>query len=183
MKTSETKLFRKFTMSIIIIIILLICLCITTYALARESVYVADNYFHTGTIDINLNDGKPVIKEREYIFEPGMTVKKDFFVENNSSWDVYYKLYLENIEGELADVLIITIKDGDEVLYSGKATELTRKKVEATDDSLAVNERKDLEIFFHYPTHEGNDTQDQLLMFDMVAEAVQTKNNPDKLFD
>ena len=34
--------------------------------------------FSTGEVAINLNDSKPVISEHEFIFEPGMTVKKGF---------------------------------------------------------------------------------------------------------
>lgn len=77
-----------------------------------------NNRFATGTVKINLNDGQPVIRENEFTFEPGMTVKKDFFIENESTVSVYYKLYLENVTGDLADDLLITIKDNDKILCS-----------------------------------------------------------------
>ena len=91
----ETKTAKKLTGGIITIIILVICLCITTFALVYTSVSVENNRFHTGEVKINLNDGKPVIREHEFRFEPGMTVVKSFFVENDSTWDVYYRLYLD----------------------------------------------------------------------------------------
>ena len=28
-----------------------------------------------------------------------MTVVKDFFIENDSTWDVFYRLYLDNVTG------------------------------------------------------------------------------------
>ena len=141
---AEVKTAKKLTGGIVAIVILALCLCITTFALVYASVSVNNNIFHTGEVKINLNNGKPVIQEHEFLFEPGMTVVKDFFVENESTWDVYYRLYLDNVSGGLADVLTITVKDGDKTLYSGTANELTRQNVLAADDTLKVGQRRDL---------------------------------------
>ena len=147
------------------------------------SVSVENNLFHTGKVKINLNDGKPVIREHEFIFEPGMTVKKDFFIENDSSWDVYYRIYLENVSGGLKDVLEITVKDGDRALYSGTASELTQQNVTAADDTLKIGQKRNLTVYFHFPEDKGNETQNRDLTFTMCAEATQTKNNPNRQFD
>lgn len=180
---TEKKMARRLTASIIAVCILAFCLCITTFALAWAVVSVDNNLFHTGMIKININDGKPVIEEHEFLFEPGMTVKKDFFIENQSTWDVYYRLYFADVEGGLADVLEITLKDGEKTLYSGKATDLTRENVGAAEDVLRLNERRSLTVYFHFPEEAGNETQNLTLAFSMCADAVQTKNNPDRLFD
>ena len=79
---TKTKTTKKLTGGIVTIIVLAVCLCVTTVALVRAMVSVDNNLFHTGSVKINLNDGKPVIQEHEFLFEPGMTVKKDFFIEN-----------------------------------------------------------------------------------------------------
>ena len=180
---SETKTVKKRTGGIIAIIVLAVCLCITTFALVYASVSVENNLFHTGKVKINLNDGKPVIREHEFLFEPGMTVVKDFFIENDSTWNVYYRLYLDNVSGGLSRVLTVTIKDGDKVLYSGTANELTRQNVVAADDTLKIGQRRNLTVVFHYPETAGNDTQSLDLTFTLCAEATQTKNNPNKLFN
>ncbi|MBQ7795048.1 MAG: hypothetical protein IJ374_00600 [Lachnospiraceae bacterium] len=180
---NKKKTMRRLAGGIAAVILLIGCLCITTYALFYVTVRVEDNYFQTGEIKINLNDEKPVITADEYIFEPGMTVIKDFFIENESTWEVYYRIYFENVDGDLADVLEIAVKDGDKILWEGTASELTRENVEATDDTLAIDERRELELWFHYPEESGNETQDESLTFNLSAEAVQTKNNPDKLFE
>lgn len=174
---------KKLTSGIIAIIVLAICLCLTTFALVYTTVSVDNNVFTTGIIKINLNDSKPVIKEHEFLFEPGATIVKDFFIKNDSSWSVYYRLYLDNVEGGLADVIEITIKDGDRVLYTGVASEYTRDNMLAADDILGWGERRDLTIAFHFPETAGNSVQNATLSFDICAEAVQTKNNPNKLFD
>lgn len=173
---------KKLTASVVTVVILAVCLCITTFALVWATVSVESNLFHTGIVRINLNDGKPVIEEHEFLFEPGMTVKKDFFIENQSTWDVYYKLYFTEVEGGLADVLEITVKNGEKILYNGKAGDLTKENVGAADDILKLNERRNLTVYFHFPEEAGNRTQNLVLTFSMRADAVQTKNNPDRLF-
>lgn len=177
------KTVRRLTTSVVTIVLLSVGLAVTTFALAWATLSVNNNLFHTGLVDINLNDGRPVIEEHEFLFEPGMTVQKDFFVENNSTWDVYYKLYFDNIEGGLADVLQVEIKDDARTLFSGAAAELTRANVGAADDLLRLHERRDLQIVFHFPEEAGNRAQGLFLSFDFCVDAVQTKNNPDKLFD
>ena len=180
---SETKTAKRLTGGIIAIIVLAVCLCITTFALVYASISVENNLFHTGEVKINLNDGKPVIQEHEFLFEPGMTVVKDFFIENDSTWDVYYRLYLDNVSGGLSDVLTVTMKDGDKVLYTGTANELTKQNVIAADDTLKIGQRRNLTVVFHYPESSGNDTQNLDLTFTLCAEATQTKNNPGRLFE
>lgn len=180
---AENKTAKRLTGGIIAIVALAVCLCITTFALVYASVSVENNLFHTGKVKINLNDGKPVIREHEFIFEPGMTVKKDFFIENDSTWDVYYRIYLENVSGGLKDVLEITVKDGDRALYSGTASELTQQNVTAADDTLKIGQKRNLTVYFHFPEDKGNETQNLDLTFTMCTEATQTKNNPNRLFD
>jgi len=174
---------KKLTLSIVLAIVLSLILCTTTYALFYATVSVKENYFKTGIVDIDLNGGKPVIEEHEYLFEPGMTVEKPFYIQNRSTWAVYYKIYFDNVEGGLADVLEITVLDGDKVLYEGTASSLSRQSVVATDDILLVGEKRDLTIRFHYPEDSTNVTQNWELRFDLCADAVQEKNNPGKEFD
>ncbi len=180
---NDSKTAKRLTGGIVAIIILALCLAITTFALVYATVSVENNLFHTGGVRINFNNGKPVIQEHEFLFEPGMTVKKDFFIENESTWDVYYKIYFDNVSGGLADVLTVTIKDGEKTLYSGTANELTRANVIAADDTLRIGERRNLTVIFHFPEEKGNEAQNLDLTFTMCADATQTKNNPNRLFE
>lgn len=180
---SDRKTVKKLNGGIAAVIILAICLCITTFALVYSTVSVENNLFHTGEVKINLNNGKPIIKENEFIFEPGMTVKKSFFIENDSTYEVCYKLYLNGVSGGLADVLTVTVRDGDRVLCSGTANELNRENAVVADDVLKMRQKKTLTVEFCYPEDKGNSTQMLDLSFTMCAEATQTKNNPNRLFD
>ena len=174
---------KKITGSIAAIFVLAVCLCITTFALVWSTVSVENNLFHTGSVTIELNGGKPVIEEHEFLFEPGMTVEKNFYIENQSTWDVWYRLYFVNVEGGLADTLEVVLKDGDKVIWSGKLSEMTKDRTAATADMMKINERKDLTLSFHFPEEAGNEAQGLYLSFDLAADAVQTKNNPNRLFD
>ena len=183
MGNKQNKTAKKLTRAIILAVFLAICLCITTYALVMAHVSVKENRFQTGSVDINLNDGKPVIEEHEFLFEPGMTVIKDFFIQNESTCEVYYKLYFDKVAGGLANVLEITIQKGDKILYRGTAAYLNLAKVAAADDVLGVGERRNLTILFHYPEGADNSGQGHELTFDLCAKAVQTRNNEDKEFE
>ena len=180
---NNRKTFKKLTKSVVTVVALSICLCITTSALVLSMVSIDNHVFSTGGIDIDLNGGKPVIEEHEFIFEPGMTVVKDFYIENKSTWDVYYKIYFDDISGGLSDVLEVKILDEEKVLFAGKPNELTRKMVSSADDILGLNEKRNLKIEFNYPEESGNSTQDSTLAFTLCADAVQTKNNNNKEFN
>lgn len=180
---SETnKTARKLTGGVVTVILLLLCLGITTFALVYSMLRVDDNLFQTGIVKLNLNDGEPVIKEDEFLFEPGMRVQKTFFLKNESSCDVYYKLYFENVEGKLGDILDVTIKDQDETLYQGKLSSLTKEAVGPADDILKLQEQREFTILFYFPKETGNEAQNLGVSFDLSADAVQTKNNPERKF-
>lgn len=174
---------KKLMAGMVILIILTLCLCITTVALVIASLRVENNLFRTGLVDINLNDGKTIVEETGCTFEPGATVEREFFIENNSTFDVYYKIYFANVSGQLADVLKVSIKDGETVIYSGTANELSREAVIAAPDALKIGERKNLTVSFYFPPEAGNAAQNAAVAFDIGADAVQTKNNPNRLFD
>lgn len=175
---------KKIDKTIITIVVLIACLSISTFALIYNKVAVKDNTFITGNVKININDNSPIIEENEYLFEPGMTIKKDFFITNNSSTSVYYKIYFDNVVGDLKDVIEVTIKDKDDkVLYKDILANISDDKTIAYDDLLEINQRKDLSIYFYYPSNSNNNTQNKSLSFNLCVKAVQTKNNEERLFD
>ncbi len=176
---------KRLSVSFTTMIVLCICLCVTSFALGRLSLgEVKENTFATGTIDINLNDGNAIITQDDYLFEPGMTVEKEFFIRNEGTWEVYYTLFFSGVEGELADVLDVTILDSDkQPLMTGKMSDLTRENIPALENELAVGETQTMYVRFYFPENAGNSAQTGSLKFELSAIAVQTKNNPEKEFD
>lgn len=175
---------KKLNISIATLVVLFLCLCVTAFALAYAMLRVDNNVFETGEIDIDLNGGKPVIEADEFLFEPGMTVEKSFYIENKGTGAVYYKLYFSNVKGDLGDVLDVTIKNADgNVLLQGKLSKLNRHNVPVAEDELQVGERRDMTIIFHFPEDAKNTAQSDNVSFALSALAVQTKNNDGKEFE
>ena len=192
---------KKFKIGIIIIGLLSMCLIFTSTVLAMSTLPIGDNIFKTGLINIKLggtngdseyyfDDNHKLITENEYLFEPGITVEKKFFIENvggNKGYDVYYKIYFDNIEGELANEIDVCLKDEhDNEYFNGKAKDFIRGNVLTANNTLSVlhNHNKHYyTISFHYPEECGNAGKGKALAFDLCARAVQTKNNPNKEFE
>lgn len=180
---------RRIKINIATIILLAICLCITTFALVASTV-VQKNIFETGNITIevrdkdgNINEKARIIQETDFLFEPGMTVVKPVYVKNTGTWDAYCKLYFKDIEGDLADILDVTVKDPTGTpLYTGKVSELNSANKAVGITEIKKNEDKEYTVTFHYPEAEGNAGQNQWLTFTMEAKAVQTKNNSSQDF-
>lgn len=182
----KSKIYYKLMVRIAMVVILILAMTVVTYGYAMSVLRVDDNAFTTGLIDIDLNGGLPVVADLKDI-EPGATYVREFYIRNNSTDEggVYYKLYFEDISGIMANILDITIADRDsgEVLLSGKMNDLTEDRVLAFDDILEMGETRWFTVSFHYPIDGDNRGMGTELLFSLSADAVQTKNNPDKLFE
>ena len=171
----RTKTRKKVISSIVVIVALLSMLVVTTYALFSSFVSVDDNLFQTGTVQIELNGGKPIFDGSDMNIEPGHTLVRNFTVENKGSAEVYVRLYLENVQGDLQDVLTFSIYDGDTLLFSGSADEWTREASCISDTPLSVGEIRTLTAIVKMDESATNSYQMAGITFDMTADAVQSK--------
>ncbi len=175
---------RRLTLRIVLVVLLCLLLSIASFAAGYYLYRVSDNQFQTGTIDIDLNGGAPVITAGEYLFEPGVTVEKEFYIQNNSTWAVYFRLFFEEDAGALGDILLVTLLDADGTeLHTGRLNDFTDRQNPIYQGELAVDQRRVMTLRFHFPEEAGNRWQAEELEFRLSAVAVQTKNNPDKEFD
>lgn len=179
---------KKFFRSIVTLVLLIIGLTITTMALMRETLQLNEHTFETGRMKINLNNGQK-LKFRDVngndiaYFEPGMTVVSDFFVRNEGTNDMYYRFYFDQVEGELAEVVHVTILDGNEIIFEGDMRNMDRKHSSAVDDVLAISESKTLTIMFTVDPDTGNQYMSKYLAFALNAEGTQVRNNPNREFN
>ena len=215
---------KKLIISIIIIIILMVCFITSTFALINNKVTVEDNEFQTGIVDIQISELEPIYSKEfdpqysdlepsqvenftKFLFEPGMLAAYTFSITNNSTTDVYYRLYLDIQEDEetdeldngLADLLEVTVTiddtddnpDNDTILFSNvKASNLSKDSINDfikdnpnSVDELDEGKSKSYKIYFHYPSDSNNSGQDKTLSFKLSVEATQTKNNTNKEFN
>lgn len=184
MKRSKTKC--GISRGVISVLLLTLCLAGITYAVSRIVVPMNNNHFSAGTVNIAIEDGKYTIigetgetkvGENGFLLEPGMTIDKTVTVKNTGTAAFYYKVYLKDVSGGLKDVLQVTVLDGNTAICEGKPAELTKGEVSASGNALSVGSSKELTVRFYYPVEVGNNTQDQSLVFTVVAEATQMQNN------
>lgn len=174
---------KQIWLRIAIIIVLCVMLVVTTYALTMPRVAVVDNLFETGAVKIDLNHGEVVFDGSDINLEPGYRLKKDFTVTNLGTTPIYYRLYLENVEGKLTHALIFQIYEGDILLYEGQANYFTKQNYCEGTTPLLIGETRTLTALVTMRTDAGNDYQGGGISFDMTAQAVQSKNNPNRVFD
>lgn len=170
------------------IVILLICLGITTYALVKSSVELNNNLFNTGRISLEINNGKPLqfkdVNGNEITcVEPGMDITAEVSITNTGSGDMWYRVYFDEVSGELVDSLKVTVKDGTDVLYTGRMDELTRITSRTMNELMEPGEVKYLTVELEFIDSSDNQYQSKDLSFVMKADATQVKNNPKKEFE
>jgi hypothetical protein len=179
---NEQKLKKKLTFMIVTVVLLSLGLAITSFALASSIVSIRNNRFSMSMgVELTINDGKPVVDVTDMVYEPGGTYVSEFPVANLGTFDVWYRVYLTGVNGELQDDITVTIKEKDgTVLCKGTMNQLTADKV--MTGNLAAGESKTLTIEFYFSPDADNSAQGQTVSFNITADATQKKNNPDKDF-
>ena len=190
---SNSSVQKKAWISILVILLLFVMFVVTTYAFVASFVTSEGNLFETAKVDIDLNGGKPIFTEESFIaepgepslfLEPGRMARREFTVTNNSTVDVYYRLYLTEVEGILQDVLTINFYDESEkLLYSCLMSDLNDEKPFVDETVLKVGETKTLIADVVMAESSGNIYQDEAVTFSVVADATQVRNNPGRVFE
>ena len=179
---NEQKLKKKLMFMIVTVILLICGLTVTSFALVSSIVSIRNNRFTMSMgVELTVNDGKPVIDVTDMVYEPGGTYVSEFPIANLGTFDVWYRVYLTGVTGELQDDITVTIKEKDgTVLCKGMMNQLTADKV--MTGSLAAGESKTLTIEFYFSPDADNSAQGQTVSFNITADATQKQNNPDKDF-
>ena len=172
---------------------------VTSLMLAASSLEVrlGNHIFRTETMDIDIYGKLNGERSRELRFsdpsgeditlvEPGMTLRGDFCVVNDSTFDVYYRLYFSRLEGGLKDILQATILDKEtgEVLYGPVAL----SSMESADNfpqgkTLASHQSRDMVLELYFPKDAGNEYQNQSLSCEINVEMTQVCNNDGQEYD
>lgn len=105
---------------------------------------------------------------------PGDTKECTVKIKNNGSLAMYYRLYFtSNISGNLPEVVLVSIDDGDEKLLSEVNCD---SAFTYSDSSLAGEAEISHTLKFHLPEETNNDYQDAVWTITLHAEAVQAAN-------
>lgn len=177
--STKGKLYR----SIAIILALCAMLGVTTYALFMPSATVENNLFQMAAVEIELGQEGALFNAANGNIEPGKTLVEELTIVNPGQVDIYYRLYLEHVAGELQDDLQIRVYHGQQLLFQGTADELTLDNPCKDTQALAPGEERTLSVQVYMPKGAGNQYQTQGLEFDIKVDGVQAKNNPGQRFD
>lgn len=174
---------KKLNILLVTIILLVSGLSITSFALTSSVVTLRNNRFTMSTgVELEINHGNPVFEGNGVPYEPGGRYQSEFPITNPGPLDVWYRIYITDVEGGHGEDITVTIKEQDgTVLCQGKMNELDANK--AATSSLAAEEEKILSIEFCFSPDAENDAQGQTISFSITADATQKKNNPMGLFE
>ena len=178
-KSKLAKEATRVVSSIILVVALVLGWSVTSYALSWHQITIDENSFSTGTLKINLNDGEPVFDE-DILFEPGMLVQRCFTIANEGSIDAYYRLWFSEIEGDLAEELMIEIRDGKKLVFEGEFKEMLEEKSFSANSTLLAGEEKELSIIIFLPEEGTNASQGKTVTFRLNYDATQKDSNPSK---
>lgn len=141
MSASNNNILKKLTGSVVVIIILSVCLTITTFALATSLTISGNLTISMGNIGVRFVDdeGKETTDPIVEIDALGLgdTITRDFQIQNTSSAAIYYILYFENVQGEMAKLIDVTITHDDTVLFEGKLADITEEYAKRTVGTVA----------------------------------------------
>lgn len=108
----------------------------TTYETDENKFNITFRKIQSGNLDINLNDGKPFLTQDECVFDKGVSVTKQIFLQNEGTLALDYRLALADIA---LPFMTASITDGNTV-----TTESLGELV--VEGSLLVGERKTLSV-------------------------------------
>lgn len=180
---TDNKTKQRAWRAIIAVALLFIMWAITSYAFVASFISVEDNLFETARVKINLNEGNLIFDENDFQMEPGRTLVKEFTVRNDSTVPVYYRLFLENLQGPLQEALTFKLYDGDQLLFETPMKDFVKDTPFVCNQILEVNETKVLTAHVTMDSVKGNKYQNAGVSFDMVAQATQVKHNTNKVFE
>lgn len=99
-------------------------LLILLFILIATSIYAAPNPIITEYININANEFLNDTKTN--LLEPGNMLTSKLEVINKTSVTISYEVYLDNLEGKLADKLFFYVFQDEELLYTNIAKDFTK---------------------------------------------------------
>lgn len=169
----KKKIIKRVLVAILIVMIAaIIALAYTLYTTD------VDTLISTGKVDLNFNDGIVVFADEDLKLSPSETVIREMFIENAGEEPFYYRIYLDNMTGDLIDSTVVNIYDDEgDLLLSVETAEFDSSNYFTTGEILEAGERVDLSMEIVVLENAGNVYQESEMNFDIIVTAIQSKNN------
>lgn len=175
-KKTFKKIFNKKTAPIFITAILTIAaIIIFSCSLSRVG------FFRSNKVEISFNEGTSLM-ESPASLSPGETWSKHTSIENTGKSSIYYRFYLDKLDGQLKDYIELCVMLNGNVCFEGLATEFNVKNAVVGEEALSKGEKVDILIVVFLSDDTVINDENAGFSFDIKVDAVQSKNNPDKIF-
>ena len=167
--------FKKYGLKFFLIAVIICSFVIMVFAIGFNEVFM-ETTLQTGEVKIDLNNGEVIFEKNALNIEPNQTIIRDFTVKNIGTADCYYKVYLEDIKGELANQIIFEIYDEDKkMIKKVKPSNFTVNNAIDLKELLTPQEEVAFIVNAYLPKQSGNEYQKSEVTFSVVAEAIQSK--------
>ena len=170
---------EKFMRARIVVSMLVIALAAAmlggaTFAWFTDGADVATTSFTAGTIILgDINEASITLDD----MAPGDFETVNFNVVNAGTLDMFYRVYIKDVTGELHEALTVEINSADAVgldtLTGVDNPIIGRTRLDSNDEAHEVS------IKFILPTTTGNSFQGKTFSGTLVVEATQVNNNED----
>lgn len=167
------------TSAVVILALLATLICSTVFSVNNRT--LKNLRLSQGSLQIDLNGGEPVLGS-DILFEPGMTIRKDFTLENKGTADCFYKIYFTELPEEIAEKITVTILDGTQTIISSTMLDMTKETAYVINDNLMGGEKEVFTLCLEISDKIENIEQSSEYTLDMFIEAVQRDNNADANF-
>ncbi len=164
MRSVKRVYLRKLVFATVASVVLVLGLAVTSVALARASAFS-----ESANVKIHLDNDAPLICIEDGSFAPGSKVIRNFEVKNTGRSMLSYRLYFDNVEGALGDIVQVIIKDGDQVLYQGTINQLNKYDNRNVGKMLTKNDPHELTAEFYYPPDQPMLEPGMGVTFDLCA--------------
>ncbi len=138
--------------------------------------FVPDN-----KVKLNFNDGN-VMFNGSIETQPGAEIETQVFIENVGSLSAFYKIYLEDIDGELKEQVFFNVSSGGETLFDGKMTELNEENPIISKKAIKSGEKVYFTVKAKMSSYATNEYTSSQVTFNCRVDAVKADNNPSAKF-
>lgn len=132
-------------------------------------------------VKLNFNDGK-VMFNGSIEIQPGAELETQVYIENVGSLSAFYKIYLEDIDGELKEEVSFNVSSGGETLFDGKMTELNAENPIISKEAIKSGEKVYFTVKAKMSSSATNEYTNSQVTFNCRVDAVKAENNPSAKF-
>lgn len=170
----------KLVMNTVMMALLSIILSILSLFMHFSPIAGETASFDSAAVDIDLNGGNKIFDNACAVLVPGEEVRRNFTITNSGNVAVWYRLIVSDADGPLADHATIAYYDGGSLLYEESVK--GSAAVDGYIGSMTPGQQLHLTAVLKLTGSDILTMRTSYMTFDITAQAVQLRNNPNRDF-